>query len=162
MFGVLLIARVIEISKYELLAHFLNTLADPFDLRRRKILPFLCPSFRHGYRTSVTVTLGRSTGSGSMLIREITKTIFCAFRMPLHRKLDSQDQTYIFKSLQILKFSEIYFFQVGTFIYSYKIGLLPNVFKGMLLMTNQAHSYNTRNSNTFYLFPARTNKDFLV
>ena len=31
-----------------------------------------------------------------------------------------------------------------------KSGLLPNVFKEMFLMTNQAHSYNTRNSNTFY------------
>ena len=63
----------------------------------------------------------------------------------------------IFKSLQIMKLSEIYFFQVGKFMFSYKIGLLPNVFKEMLLMTNQVHSYNTRNSNTFYLFPARTN-----
>ena len=37
-------------------------------------------------------------------------------------------------------------------MYSYKIGLLLNV-----LMTNLVHSYNTRNSNTFYLFLARTN-----
>ena len=42
-------------------------------------------------------------------------------------------------------------------MYSYKIGLLPNVFKEMFLMTNQVHSYNNRTSNTFYLFPARTN-----
>ena len=42
-------------------------------------------------------------------------------------------------------------------MYSYKIGLLPNVFKEMFLMTNQVHSYNTRSSNIFYLFPARTN-----
>ena len=58
----------------------------------------------------------------------------------------------IFKSLQILKLSEIYFFQVGKFMYSFKIGLLRNVFKEMFLMTNQVHFYNTRNSNTFYLF----------
>ena len=63
----------------------------------------------------------------------------------------------IFKSLQIMKLSEIYFFQVGKFMFSYKIGLLPNAFKEMFLMTNQVHSYNTRNSNTFYLFLARTN-----
>ena len=62
----------------------------------------------------------------------------------------------IFKSLQ-MKLSEIYFFQVGKFMFSYKIGLLPNAFKEMFLMTNQVHSYNTRNSNTFYLFLARTN-----
>ena len=63
----------------------------------------------------------------------------------------------IFKSLQIMKLSESYFFQVGKFMFSYKIDMLPNVFKEMFLMTNQVHSYNTRNSNTFYLFPARTN-----
>ena len=55
-----------------------------------------------------------------------------------------------FKSLQIMKLFEIYFFQVGKFMFSYKIGLLPNAFKEMFLMTNQVHSYNTRNSNTFY------------
>ena len=37
-----------------------------------------------------------------------------------------------------------------------KSSLLPNAFKEMFLMTNQVHSYNTRNSNTFYLFLART------
>ena len=52
---------------------------------------------------------------------------------------------------------EKYFFQVGKSMYSHKIGLLPNVFQEMFLMTNQVHSYNTRDSNTFYLFPARKN-----
>ena len=42
-------------------------------------------------------------------------------------------------------------------MYSYKIGLLLNVFEEMFLMTTQVHSYNTRNSNTFYLFRVRTN-----
>ena len=63
----------------------------------------------------------------------------------------------IFKSLQIMKLSEIYFFQVGKFMFSYKIGLPPNAFKEMFLMTNQVHSYNTRNSNTFLLISC-TNK----
>ena len=39
-------------------------------------------------------------------------------------------------------------------------GLLPNVFKEMFLVTNQVHSYITGNSNTFYLFPTRTNMPF--
>ena len=39
-------------------------------------------------------------------------------------------------------------------------GLLPNVFKKMFLRTNQVHSYITGNSNTFYLFPTRTNMTF--
>ena len=62
-----------------------------------------------------------------------------------------------FKRSQTLKFSQIYLFQDGKFMDSYKIGLLPNVFKEMFSLTNQVHSYNNRNSNTFYLFPARTN-----
>ena len=30
----------------------------------------------------------------------------------------------------------------------------------MFLMTNQVHIYNTKNLNTFYLFPAQTNMTF--
>ena len=41
-------------------------------------------------------------------------------------------------------------------MYSYKIGLLSSVFKEMFSMINEVHSYNTRNSNTSYLFPAQT------
>ena len=77
-----------------------------------------------------------------------------------HTDLACERETFpviLFKSLQILKLSEIHFFQVGKFMYSYKIGLLVNVFRDMFLMTNQVHSYNTRNSNSFYLFRARTN-----
>ena len=44
-----------------------------------------------------------------------------------------------------------------VYVFLIKKGLLPNVFKDMFFMTNQVHSYNTRNSNTFYLFPAQTN-----
>ena len=44
-----------------------------------------------------------------------------------------------------------------VYVFLIKKGLLPNVFKEMFFMTNQVHSYNTRNSNTFYLFPAQTN-----
>ena len=63
----------------------------------------------------------------------------------------------IFKDLQILKFSDTSLF-VGKFMYFYKIDNLPNVsVKDMFLMTNQVHSYKTRNSNAFYCFPARTN-----
>ena len=40
------------------------------------------------------------------------------------------------KSLQILKLSDIYFFQVEKFVYSYKIDLLPDVLKEMFLMKN--------------------------
>ena len=63
----------------------------------------------------------------------------------------------IFKDLQILKFSNIYLFQIGKFMYSFKDGLLPSVFKNMFSLTSQVHSYNTRNSNAFFLFSVRTN-----
>ena len=42
-------------------------------------------------------------------------------------------------------------------MYSFKEGLLPSVFKNMFSLTSQIHSYNTRNFNAFFLFPARTN-----
>ena len=42
-------------------------------------------------------------------------------------------------------------------MYLYKKGLLPNVFEGMFTVTSDIHSYNTRNSNTFNVFSARTN-----
>ena len=59
---------------------------------------------------------------------------------------------------QYLKISDTSLF-VGKFMYFYQIDMLPNVsVKEMFLMTNQVHSYNTRNSNAFfYCFPARTN-----
>ena len=42
-------------------------------------------------------------------------------------------------------------------MYSYKIELLPDVLQEMFLMKKQFHSYNSRNSNTLYSDPARTN-----
>ena len=42
-------------------------------------------------------------------------------------------------------------------MYLYKKGLLPNVFEGMFTVTSDIHSHNTRNSNTLYVFSARTN-----
>ena len=108
------------------------------------IYPYLvyCASV---WASTYSTNLNRIVLLQKKIIRIICKKPFDAHTDPL------------FKSLQILKLSEIYFFQVGKFMYSHKIGLLPNVFKEMFLMTNQVHSYNTRNSNTFYLFPARTN-----
>ena len=63
----------------------------------------------------------------------------------------------VFKVFQILKFAVISLFQIGKFMYFYKIGFLADVFNEMLSMTNRVHSYNNSNSNTLYLFPAQTN-----
>ena len=48
-------------------------------------------------------------------------------------------------------------FQTAKFMFLYTKGLLPNTFNNMFTLTNQIHSYNTRNSNCFYVFPCRTN-----
>ena len=52
----------------------------------------------------------------------------------------------------------IQLFQTAKFMFLYMKGLLPNTFyNNMFTLTNQIHSYNTRNSNCFYIFPCRTN-----
>ena len=71
------------------------------------------------------------------VIRIISKSAFDAHTEP------------IFKQLKILK--------LGKFMFSFKKGLLPDAFSEMFLLTNQIHHYNTRNSNSFYLFSCRTN-----
>ena len=106
---------------------------------------------------SVAIDLHHKLESYSPTSEKIIRIIF---KKPFvaHTDLACERQTFpTFKSLQILKLSVIYFFQAGKFMYSYKIGLLLNVFEEMFLMTTQVHSYNTRNSNTFDLFRARTN-----
>ena len=73
------------------------------------------------------------------VLRIISKSAFDAHTEP------------IFKQLKILKS------QIGKFMFSFKKGLLPDAFSEMFLLTNQIHHYNTRNSNSFYLFSCRTN-----
>ena len=64
----------------------------------------------------------------------------------------------LFKEQMILKFPDIYLYQIGKFMYLFKKGLLPNYFQYMFILASQVHSYNTRNSNRkFYIFPCRTN-----
>ena len=49
----------------------------------------------------------------------------------------------IFYELIILKFEDIYLFNLGKFIYQYKHTLLPDCFACPLLTVNQIHNYNT-------------------
>ena len=56
----------------------------------------------------------------------------------------------LFKEQEILKFSDIYLYQIGKFRYLFKRSLLPNYFRDMFTLASQIHSYNTRNSNLFY------------
>ena len=82
------------------------------------------------------------------VIRIISKNEFDAHTEP------------IFKQLKILKLSDIYRSQIGN---SFQKGLLPYAFSEMFLLPNQIHHYNTRNSNSFYLFSCRTNiRQFVI
>ena len=63
----------------------------------------------------------------------------------------------LFRELKILRFTDIFLFQLGKFMYLSKLGLLPEMFNGLFLTNNQMHSYNTRKSNAFHIFPCRTN-----
>ena len=57
----------------------------------------------------------------------------------------------------ILTFQNIYFSQIGNFMFCFSKGLLPNSFSDMFKLSNQIHSYNTRNSNIFFISHSRTN-----
>ena len=63
----------------------------------------------------------------------------------------------LFKELGILKYFDIYFNQVGKFMYLFKRGLLPNYFRNMFTLASQLHSHYTRNCNRYYIPPCRTN-----
>ena len=63
----------------------------------------------------------------------------------------------LFKEQQVLKFSDIYLYQIGNCMYLFKRGLLPNYFRDMFTLASQIHSYNTRNSSLFYIPHCRTN-----
>ena len=63
----------------------------------------------------------------------------------------------LFKEQEIFKFSDIYLYQIGKFMYLFKRGLVPNYFRDMFILASQIHSYNTRNSNLFHIPYCRTN-----
>ena len=63
----------------------------------------------------------------------------------------------LFKEHGILEFFDIYFYQIGKFMYLFKRGLLPNYFRNMFTLASQLHSHYTRNCNLYYIPPCRTN-----
>ena len=46
----------------------------------------------------------------------------------------------LFKEQEILKFSDIYLYQIGKFMYLFKRSLLPNYFRDMFTLASQIHS----------------------
>jgi hypothetical protein len=63
----------------------------------------------------------------------------------------------LFKKCSILKLHDIFFSQVGKFMYSCRNGLLPEKFHHMFQQNNQTHSYNTRNVRAIRMLLCRTN-----
>ena len=63
----------------------------------------------------------------------------------------------LLKEQEILKFSDVYLYQIGKFMYLFKRGLLPNYSRDMFTLESQIHSYNIRNSSLFYILHYRTN-----
>ena len=64
----------------------------------------------------------------------------------------------IFKQLKILKLCDIFRFQVGKIMFSFQENWrLLIAFNNLFMIRSQLHSYNTRNSSSFYTFSCRTN-----
>ena len=55
----------------------------------------------------------------------------------------------LFKEHGILKFFDIYFYQIGKFMYLFKKG-----FRNMFTLASQLHSRYTRNCNLYYIPPS--------
>ena len=66
----------------------------------------------------------------------------------------------LFKEQEILKFSDIYLYQIGKLMYLFKRSLLPKYFRDMFTLASQIHSYNTRNSNLFFFSNLFENSQF--
>ena len=63
----------------------------------------------------------------------------------------------LFMQFKIIKFDDIYKFQLLKFMFLHKNKVLPDLFKEMVSLRSEVHSYNTRNSNWFHSFSCRTN-----
>ena len=61
----------------------------------------------------------------------------------------------IFKSLRLLKISDINLIQTAIFMYKFKQNILPSYFKQMFQCNMQIHSYNTRISENYHLYNPR-------
>ena len=90
----------------------------------------------------------------------ICKSSFClpkTYNTPVCKVSFDSHTDVLFKEQEILKFSDIYLYQVGKFMYLFKRSLLPNYFRDMFTLASQLHSHYTRNCNLFYIPPCRTN-----
>lgn len=65
----------------------------------------------------------------------------------------------LYKKYKVLKFDDIYKFELGKFMYLYHIKDLPEIFESYFLPLDQTHNHNTRNksNNNYFLKSIRTN-----
>ena len=70
---------------------------------------------------------------------------------PFHSHTDA-----LFFDNKILKVKDLYFFQLGQFMYNYNNNMLPSVFQEMFFKNSSVHNYPTRHSDDFHLPLLRT------
>ena len=63
----------------------------------------------------------------------------------------------IIRDSKLLRFDQIYMYQLGKLMYLYKSASLPKYFHNYFPMTNEVHSYNIRSAKSYYLPLCRTN-----
>ena len=63
----------------------------------------------------------------------------------------------LLKELKILKFSDIYLYQIGKFMYLFKRGLLPNYFLDMFTLASQIHLHITQEIPAFSISSSLSN-----
>jgi hypothetical protein len=80
------------------------------------------------------------------------RVVRCICRQPYDAHTDP-----LFKELKILKFGDIYLFNLCMFMFSYNNDLLPDPFRNFFQPVNRIHQYNTRNSGLLYIPFCRTN-----
>jgi hypothetical protein len=88
----------------------------------------------------------------SRVVKLKKRVVRCICRQPYDAHTDP-----LFKELKILKFGDIYLFNLGTFMFSYNNDLLPDAFRNFFQPVNRIHQYNTRNSGLLYIPFCRTN-----
>ena len=71
------------------------------------------------------------------------------------KKRDHTSQ--IFKSLNVLKVTEINVLQTSLFMYKLYNRLLPENFSSFLCLNNDLHQHYTRSHNNFHLISVKTN-----
>ena len=62
----------------------------------------------------------------------------------------------LFHDNNLLKVEDIYFMQLGSFMYNFSSKNLPSALTQMFKTNNEVHEYNTRQASSFHISRART------